>query len=63
MNYEIIAIHENSKSDMVIKFIDLDSFSSDFQNEYENGNIYGVYYDANKIVASTIDGNVLENIL
>lgn len=62
MNTENIAIHESSNSDRVIKFLPLTSFSETFQAAYANGDIYGVYFEGEEIVAQTNGSEVLTAI-
>ena len=59
-----IAIHSGKNSEQVVKFIDFEKFTSDFQKAYNNGNIYGCYYDENgNVVAQDVWDEVHENIL
>ncbi len=50
-----VAICSSATSEQVAKFIDLQKFNKDFQKAYNNGNIWGCYYDENaNIVAKDI---------
>lgn len=50
-----VAICSSATSGQVVKFIDLQKFNKDFQKAYNNGNIWGCYYDENaNIVAKDI---------
>ena len=59
-----IAICSEATGDQVLKFIDLEEFKSVFQTSYNNGNIWGCYYDENEnIVGKDIWENVHADIL
>jgi hypothetical protein len=50
-----VAIHKSRNNETVIKFIDLESIPEAIQKMYNNGSIYGLYYNEdNKIVALDI---------
>ncbi len=59
-----IAICDGKNSDRVVKFIAFEKFTTDFQDQYNNGNIYGCYFDENgNIVAQDVWDEVHENII
>jgi hypothetical protein len=62
MNIQI-AIHESATSEKVEKFMDLDSFTGNFQEAYENNLIEGCFMQDGEIVARTIYNDILEGIV
>lgn len=55
----LVPIHGGLNRDRVVKFIPLDSFAEEFQNQYNNNYIYTCYYDDNgDIVAVDVWGDV-----
>jgi hypothetical protein len=58
-----IAIHKFKDSSEVVKFIELEYFTTAFQELFNAGEIYGCYYSNSKIVALDNDGEEIENII
>ena len=64
MTQNSIAIHSAKDSEQVVIFIDFEKFTPEFKRAYDNGNIYGCYYDENgNVVAQDIWDEIHENIL
>jgi hypothetical protein len=64
MNTVSVAICSKKNSEQVVKFIDLEKFTTEFQKNYNNGEIYGCYYDENgNVVAEDIWQEIHETIL
>lgn len=65
MNEDItVAIHENKGSDRVMKFVKLNDFTRGFKKRYNNGEIWGCYYNKNgNIVAQDNQGQVFYKVI
>lgn len=59
---EKIAVHKSRESENVAFFQKLDTFTVDFIKLYINGNIWGVYYINDKLVAEDIWGEIHNEI-
>ena len=59
-----IAINLSATSEQVIKFIDIEKFNKEFQKAYNDGNIWGCYYDEKgQVIAQDIWNEIHEDIL
>lgn len=51
---------KSKKNDKIVCFLSPEQMTDEFVKEYEDGNIWGVYYLKNRIVYETRDGNIVE---
>ena len=59
-----IAINLSATSEQVIEFIDLEMFTKEFQKAYNDGKIWGCYYDEKgQVIAQDIWNEIHEDIL
>jgi hypothetical protein len=59
---ETVSIHKDKESETVVFFRKLETFTVEFIKLYMNGNIWGVYYIDNRLVAEDIWGEIHNNI-
>ena len=59
---ETIAICKDRESEVVVFFRKLETFTVEFIRMYINGNIWGVYYINDNLVAEDIWGEIHNNI-
>jgi hypothetical protein len=59
---EKISIYRDRESNQVVFFRKLETFTVEFIRLYINGNIWGVYYKDNELVAEDIWGEIHNNI-
>lgn len=63
MNTVKVAIHESKSSQKVVRFLELNDFTYEFQDAYNNGLIYGAYLTkSGKVNATTNDGEIIKNV-
>ena len=58
-----VAIYESATNDRILEFKRLDEFTNKFIKLQQNGEIWGVFYKDNKLVAQEVGGKILRNIL
>ena len=58
-----VAICEAANNEKIVKFLSLSAFTQEFQDQFNNGNVWGVYYENGKLVAQLNEPGILENII
>ena len=63
-NESMVAIHEGREEEGISKFMNLDKFTDEFIDAYNNAYIWGVFVDEDgEIKAQDIWGGIMENII
>ncbi len=61
---ETVAIHKSENEDTVILFKKISEFTDEFIQLYQNGEIWGVYYNEKGDIVAQVNGEgTIENIL